>query len=152
MKFDALLKNKKIFFAGGIILAIFLPVFLADKTPAKICFKEFCFDVEAADTPAKRAEGLMFRENLPENSGMLFVFENEGIYPFWMKNTLIYLDIIWIDKNGKIVFIKENAQPCKSENCPEIMPPSAAKYVLEINAGQVEKLNFTLGQKIKIDF
>ena len=57
--------------------------------------------------------GLMFRENMDSDRGMLFIFEKEGEYPFWMKNTLIPLDIIWINKDKEVVFISENAQPCE---------------------------------------
>ena len=83
----------------------------------------------------------MFVKEMPENEGMLFIFEKSGIYPFWMKNTLIPLDIIWLDENQNIVFIKKNALPCKEDPCPSINPNKTARYVLEINSGLVDKLN-----------
>lgn len=91
----------------------------------------------------------MNREYLDPDKGMLFLFENEGIYNFWMKNTLIPLDIIWIDENKKAVFIKENAMPCNLEDCEIFHPAQKAKYVLEINGGLSEKYGLKFGNEIK---
>jgi len=115
-----------------------------------VCFAENCFFVELADTPEKQIEGLMNRESLDENRGMLFIFDKEGIYSFWMKNTLIPLDIIWLNENKEVVFIKNNAQPCQNE-CPAIKPDAEAKYVLEINSGLANKINLNLGDKLIFD-
>ncbi|MEK7562592.1 MAG: DUF192 domain-containing protein [Patescibacteria group bacterium] len=117
-----------------------------------VCFDNSCFEVEVVKNPIELAKGLMFRKNLEQNKGTLFVFEKEGIYPFWMKNTLIPLDIIWIDENKKIVFIKENVQPCKSLVCLLIMPTENAKYVLELNAGQAKKSGIKTGDIAKISY
>jgi uncharacterized membrane protein (UPF0127 family) len=84
----------------------------------------------------------MFREKLNENEGMLFVFDDEKYETFWMKNTLIPLDIIFIDKNFKIISI-ENAVPCKREPCTLYKSAKPAEYVLEVNE------NFTIRNKIK---
>ena len=81
----------------------------------------------------------MFVSEMPEDEGMLFIFEESGVYSFWMKNTLIPLDIIWLDEDKNIVFVKHNALPCKTEVCPSINPNASARYVLEINAGLAEK-------------
>jgi uncharacterized membrane protein (UPF0127 family) len=115
----------------------------------KACFKSNCFDIEVADTPEERETGLMFREQLASNSGMLFIFEKEDVYDFWMKNTLIPLDIIWIDENKKIIFIKENAEPCKTEKCELFGPNEKAKYVLEINEGLTEEIGLKVGNKVE---
>lgn len=115
----------------------------------KVIINEKSFNVEIADNQIERAQGLMFRKELEENSGMLFLFESSGKHSFWMKNTLIPLDMIWIDENLEIVFIFENAQPCE-ETCDSITPDKNAKYVLEINSGLVEKYNFKIGDEIKI--
>lgn len=90
--------------------------------------------VEIADTQEKRSEGLMYRNYLPPVRGMLFVFPREGSYSFWMKNTKIPLDIIWIDENLKIVHIEDNVKPCLELVCPKYSSPTKAKYVLETNA------------------
>lgn len=134
----------------------------------RICFKENgstmltmnCFEVELAQTAAEWAKGLMFRESLDAGKGMFFIFKNEEIYPFWMKNTLIPLDIIWINENKEIVFIAENVLPCppagetgKTEICPSINPNNkTAKYVLEINGGFARKLGLKIGDKAEFDF
>jgi len=94
------------------------------------------FDVEVADNPVKRQIGLMWRESMPANQGMLFVFERTAKHSFWMKNTLIPLDLIWISDTGKVVDVK-TAYPCppETETCPSFQPIEPALYVLEVNAG-----------------
>ena len=113
-----------------------------------VCIESNCFDVEIADTPQKREIGLMNRKNMLADDGMFFIFEKEGIHNFWMKNTLIPLDIIWIDMNDKIIFIQKNAQPCKVEQCESFGPNQKAKYVLEINSGLAEEMGIEAGNKI----
>jgi len=107
---------------------------------SKVCFNKKCFNVEIANTPKEHAIGLMNRKYLDSDSGMLFIFNAEDKYFFWMKNTLIPLDIIWLDKNKKIVFIKQNAKPCEADPCKTFGPNKNAKYVLEINNGLAEKI------------
>ncbi len=92
------------------------------------------FFIEVATTPAERQQGLMNRESLPANQGMLFVFEDEAPRNFWMKNTLIPLDMIWINEAKTIVDIKA-AEPCKIADCPTYLGAAPAKYVLELNQG-----------------
>jgi len=120
----------------------------------KVCFNpsegENCFFVELVKTNTEREKGLMNRKELDKNKGMLFVFDKEAIYPFWMKNTFISLDIIWIDANGKVVFINENTKPCKGLFCPAINPLAKAKYVLEINAGISKEFNIKTGDLVEI--
>jgi len=117
---------------------------------SEVCYKEHCFSVELAKTLEERTNGLMFRKSLAENQGMLFVFGNEGNYPFWMENTMIPLDIIWIDKNQKVVFISADNKPCVVKKCPLITPGVKAKYVLEINAGLSKKIDLKTGDKLEI--
>lgn len=82
---------------------------------------------------------------------MLFIFDSSGDYPFWMKNTLIPLDIIWISKDKKVVDIKENAKPCRSEMCETYSPKSDAKYVLEINGGLANKYKIKVGDALSFN-
>lgn len=121
-----------------------------NNTVSKVCIKNKCFDVEIAQTQKEREVGFMNREHLDPDKGMLFLFENEGEYNFWMKNTLIPLDIIWINENKKVVFIKENAMPCNFENCEIFYPTQKAKYVLEINGGLVEKCGIKIGNAVNL--
>ena len=99
-------------------------------------------NVEIADDNEKRIRGLMFREKLNENEGMLFIFGDESYQTFWMKNTLIPLDIIFIDKDFKIINI-ERAVPCKQEPCALYRSAKPAEYILEVNG------NFTIKNKVK---
>lgn len=115
----------------------------------KVCIKENCFDVEIADTLKEREVGLMNRDYLVPEDGMLFIFENEEIHNFWMKNTLIPLDMIWINENKKIIYIEKNAEPCKVEQCELFGPNEKAKYVLEINGGLAEKTGVKTGDEIE---
>ena len=110
-----------------------------------------CFLVELALTQPEQETGLMNRTSLDDNKGMLFVFGKENIYPFWMKNTLISLDMIWIGANHKVVFIGENEQPCKKDPSSVITPSSRAEYVLEVNAGQAESSGIKLGDLAKFN-
>ena len=111
----------------------------------RVCVKDACFDVEVADTPEKRAQGLMHKDTL--EGGMLFVFEQPKKAIFWMKNTTLPLDMIWIHE-GKVLHIEKNVQPCFTEMCPLFGPPIDASYVLEINAGASEGM--AIGDAVSI--
>lgn len=145
-------KRRKIILTTGITLIIIfvLAVIFTLNTPKpspKICISEKCFNIEIAKTPEQRSQGLMHRDTLTEEESMLFLFPEESIHNFWMKNTLIPLDIIWISKEKKVVHIKHNAQPCTTL-CPLIIPNAPASYVLEINAGLAGKYNIEEGDKV----
>jgi uncharacterized membrane protein (UPF0127 family) len=92
----------------------------------------------------------MYRESLGRNEGMLFVFEQSGFYPFWMKNTLIPLDIIWIDEDWRIVSIAESVPPCRAEPCPTYPPAAQARYVVEVNAGFARRHGVARGDQLVV--
>ena len=144
--------NKKIIFLI-IILAVITGLFFywRSKRQGKVCFKNNCFGIELAITDEEQMQGLMFRKSLDKNKGMLFVFSGEGEYTFWMKNTLIPLDIIWINENKEVIFISENTQPCKEDPCPSVAPDKEAKYVLEINAGISKEIGLKIGDRLEIN-
>jgi len=104
--------------------------------------------VEVVSDPLTRAQGLMFRSSLGSDRGMLFLFPETAVYPFWMKNTLIALDIIWIDENLTIVHIARDVPPCKADPCPSYPPKAAARYVLELAAGEAAARGFGDGEKL----
>lgn len=106
---------------------------------------------EVADTTEKRARGLMFRESLAMDHGMLFTFSEPQQWTFWMKNTRIALDIIWMDGNKKIVHVERNAQACSrtDDTCPQYQPNDAALYVLEVAAGVADALKLQRGAKLQ---
>ena len=102
------------------------------------------FDLEIAKTPEEISEGLMYRRKLSENKGMIFIFEDEKKRSFWMKNTFIPLDMIFMDSTGKIVEIKENILPCETQICKSYIS-LPAKYVIEINSGR----SYDLGLEVE---
>lgn len=112
----------------------------------KICYKYFCWNIKLAKTDFERKRWLMFVKNLPINEWMLFIFSSEWKYSFWMKNTYITLDIIWLNKNFKVIKKWENASPCIYKNvCHRETNKEPAKYVLEINWWLSKKLNIKTG-------
>jgi uncharacterized protein len=134
------------------ILSFFLSAFLilpacAQAPTPRACFKGACYSVEIAQTPESRQHGLMEREGLKPGTGMLFVFDEPGRYGFWMKNMKFPIDILWLDNEEKVVHIAENVPPCQSDPCPAYMPPSDARYVLEIPAGDAVKSGVSTSEK-----
>ena len=110
--------------------------------------KEHVLKVEIADTPEERAKGLMFRDVMPENHGMLFKFGDPRVLSFWMKNTYIPLDIIFIASNGSIKKIHKMATPKSLEKISSEVPVLS---VLEINGGLSKKLGIKKGDRIILD-
>jgi uncharacterized membrane protein (UPF0127 family) len=104
------------------------------------------FKIEIADSPYERQTGLMYRDSLDEQHGMLFIFENSELRSFYMKKTLIPLDLIFIDKNYEIVHIYSKATPYETASISSQLP---AKYVFEINGGLSEQIGIQKGMKIK---
>ena len=114
-----------------------------------VCIKDKCLTVEIADSKELQMVGLMNRDHLDADKGMLFVFKENTIHTFWMKNTLIPLDMIWRDENKEVVHIEENALPCKSEPCQTYNHEVKARYVLETNSGFVKENNIKEKNKFK---
>ena len=104
------------------------------------------FTLEVADSFAKRERGLMQRDSMPEGHGMLFVFEDETDRAFWMKNTRIPLDILYIATDGKIVSLK-TMRPYDLSQVPSDGP---AKYAIELNAGMIQKTGVKVGEILQI--
>ena len=136
-------------------LVIFLVIFLAscaqisDQALINNGKEDIIINVQIADDNEERMKGLMFIEKLDENGGMLFIFEKEDYQAFWMKNTLIPLDMIFINDELQIVDIK-NASPCKQDSCSIYTSNQPARYVLEINGGFAMKNSINEGDKITI--
>jgi uncharacterized protein len=104
------------------------------------------FDVEVVDTEASRARGLMFRESMDRFDGMLFVYERTGPVAFWMKNTLIPLDMLFFDEDGVLTRVHENAVP---GDLTPIPGGDAVRYVLEINGGLADTLGIAAGAEMR---
>ena len=111
-------------------------------------------EVQIADTEARRVRGLMFQNQLPYSEGMIFVFNESGIYSLWMLNMQFPLDMIWFDDQGRVVHIEENVPPCKTAletaTCTGKSPDGFAIYILEVTAGFVEKFNITEDSTLEI--
>ena len=106
-------------------------------------------NVEIADDPSERSQGLMHRTSLPEGEGMLFIFDTYGYHPFWMKNTLIPLDIIWI-ADDTVVYIEHSVPPGKGLFPPSYTPSAPANFVFEVNAGVAEASGWGVGDVVEI--
>lgn len=102
-------------------------------------------EIEVADDDAEREQGLMYRDTMAENAGMLFLMETEEPQTFWMKNTVISLDIMYADADKRIVSIHRN---CKPYSLDQIASDKPALYVVEVNAGYTSKHNIKVGDVI----
>jgi uncharacterized membrane protein (UPF0127 family) len=116
----------------------------------EVCLGNHCYKVEIARTQAEQERGLMYRTCLAPDAGMIFIFGQDGDQSFWMKNTLIPLDMVWIGSDYRVVFIKHGAQPCGSDVCPSIDPGVDARYVLEVNAGETNRVGAKIGDLVTI--
>jgi len=106
------------------------------------------FLVEIADTPEKQLRGLMYRESIPKNYGMLFVFRDEQIRSFWMKNCRVHLDIIYLNAQKQIVDLHINVPPCINDPCDSIVSNLPAMYVLELRGNRAKELELKRGDSI----
>ncbi len=104
---------------------------------------------EVADTETERKTGLMFREYLGENGGMLFIFPEQAVQNFWMKNTLIPLDIIFISDELAVVKV-QHAVPCTNDPCALYSSEKPAKYVLEVNGNLTDTYGIEEGSKVEL--
>ena len=107
---------------------------------------QYRFDVEVADDPTERAEGLMYREALADNAGMLFLYPKPQPVEFWMKNTPLSLDIVFVRQDGTIARIAENTTPMSEDLIPSGEPVVA---VLEVKAGIMQQLGIAAGDRLR---
>lgn len=150
------MKKRKFLFWIIVFLFVFIFSFLlknnfSDKISIyqinKVGIGEKIIKVETALTPEDQAKGLSNRKELEKDSGMLFIFEKPAINYFWMKDMLFSLDIIWINEDLEIIFFEKNLKP---ESYPNFFGPTTPfKYVLEVEAGFIDKFNLEIGQKVK---
>jgi uncharacterized membrane protein (UPF0127 family) len=142
--------------ARGYFLLFLFTIFLATsacQAEPKVTIttkagREVAFYVEVANTPAKRELGLQYRKDLATDRGMLFLFAHDQVLTFWMKNTTIPLDMVFIGQDGKIVGIVEEAVPFSLDS-RSVSAPS--RYVLEINGGLSRRYGFKAGDPVRLD-
>jgi hypothetical protein len=108
------------------------------------------YAVEIVRDPAGRERGLMFREHMDADRGMLFVFDDDEVRSFWMHNTRIPLDILYFDAHARFVSGQFRVPPCLSAQCPSYPSTGPARYVLELNAGVGQKLDLKPGDALKL--
>lgn len=148
-------KLKAIIFICLAIIVIILWILLFPKRLNQpiVSFENKIFQVELAQTDAERQQWLMYRESLDEDKGMLFIFPDEWIHSFWMKSTLIPLDMIRINTisgENRVVDI-QTAEPCTTPECEIYTPAWNSQFVLEINAWLAEKYWITTGDLVYIE-
>ncbi len=107
--------------------------------------------LELAVTPEEHAQGLMFRPELPEQRGMLFLFAEPAYPRFWMKNTWTPLDIVFLDGHGTVLSVVRDAPPCREEPCPEYAPQHVTSAVLEVRAGTAARHGIEDGVTLRFD-
>ena len=111
--------------------------------------REFVLEVAADDLARQR--GYMGREKVGPREGMIFVHDEDGRHSFWMKGCKVALDIVWLDANGRVVFIAPDRQPCPvSGDCPTIAPNVPARFVVEFAAGTVAAESLKQGEMIVV--
>lgn len=147
------MQKVKIILSSSLYLffAFSFPVNASEKAiPLNITTKtgQLQLQVEVADTDKLREKGLMFRDSLPDNGGMLFVYEAPQPAAMWMKNTRIPLDILFIDEEKRIINIHEEAIPYSEV---PLFSRRSARYALELNGGAVEKNGIKAGDKVQFD-
>ncbi len=146
------MKRRLLWALIGFLAVCSLVLFAAQRQALpQVCFgPSVCLRVEVADTDTARQKGLMYRHFLPQDRGMLFVFSQEGIWGFWMKNTRIPLDIIWMDSLGRIVDLARNVEPPGLGQPPVLSNSHPARYVLEANAGFADRNKIAVGDRAEI--
>ena len=108
------------------------------------------YSVEIADDDAERARGLMFRDSMEADHGMLFIHDREEPQAYWMKNTRIPLDILYFDNQRKLVTQQRDVPPCSlGDQCPPYPSEAPARYVLELNAGEAARLKLEPGAELQ---
>lgn len=134
------------------ILIVFLIFFTGLKSPEPRVIPLYIgsekFIVEIADTPLKKMRGMMFRRSMPDNFGMLFVYKKEQTLGYWMKNTLIHLDIIYLNKDKQVVDMYINVPPCRADPCMSYISRKKAQYVLELRGKRSAELKMKKGDII----
>jgi len=129
------------------------------EQPSKVTFPhgtirvdDVTLNVQIADTEPRIMRGIMFQERLPYDQGMIFLFDEPDIYPFWTMNMKFPLDMIWFDENGNVAHIETDVPPCmpisNSTICPNIIPENNSIYTLEVTSGFVEKFGITNDSKV----
>jgi uncharacterized membrane protein (UPF0127 family) len=121
----------------------FTALFLTPDGPIEV-------SLEMARTPEERQRGLMFRDRIGDRHGMLFCFETDERHVFWMRNTYLSLDILFVTVDGVVVDVLEKLPPCPLDPCPTYRAEAKARYALELNAGFSERYRIRKGDRVQL--
>jgi hypothetical protein len=140
-----------------ILLALLLmsaSVFLVERKDSSIIVVTFPsgveLEAEVADTPEKLLFGLAFRDTLPPNGGMLYIFEQNGMHRVTTKEYRFPIDILWVDESHHVVHLLEHAEPCAEDPCPLFgPPPEAVRYVIQAESGFIKKAGVAKSDELK---
>ena len=147
-------RKKIVTFILLVILLISVSLFLGGPKESELIIVEFpngkTMETEVASTPEKLLFGLAFREGLPADTGMLYIFESTGLHRVRIRQFRIPIDMMWIDESHHIVQILEQVPPCAQEPCPLYgPPPEPIRYLIETEAGYVRREAVTVGMELK---
>lgn len=146
---DSRLSRSRTFAAASVAIALAMPLAACSADDSKLSIQSATgkhqFTVEVVDTPESRAQGLMYRQDLADDAGMLFDFKEERPVSFWMRNTFIPLDMIFIEADGTVLNVHVNARPHDTTSIPSAGP---VQYVLEIPGGRSVELGIAAGDQV----
>ncbi|HET6546072.1 MAG TPA: DUF192 domain-containing protein [Rhodanobacteraceae bacterium] len=142
--------NRSLCACLAVTVLIASPAATAAPATASVEIDGHRFTVELAEDDAARARGLMYRETMAPDHGMLFVFPDSAVRTFWMKNTKIALDMLFFDDQRKLVSVQPRVPPCQFDPCPMYPSAGPARYVLELNGGEAGKLGIKPGDELHV--
>jgi len=133
-----------------LLLALVCVYYISPQKTIPVVIDNHLLILEIAQTTEQLQRGLMYRKYLPSNHGMLFDFSTPGNYAIWMKNTLLALDLIWLDSHKRIVYFLDNVPICRQVPCKVYAPPYnvPTRFVIEINSGLRKKLHLQIGMSV----
>ena len=131
-------------------LCVWMLLPAANLFAASVCHLQGCMDVEVVSDSLDMARGLMGREGLGKDKGMLFLFSHNAKHHMWMKNMKFAIDVIWLSKEGAIISFLEQVPPCKEDPCPVYIPDGESRYVLEVSAGYAKAHGWKNGTRLML--
>ncbi len=134
----------------SLCVAVSVAWFFWRPSQPQVCAGDFCVQVEVVSQKPQMMRGLQGRESLGPLEGMLFIFKEEGLHRFWMKDMKMPIDIIWLDRFGRITSMGVDVPPCTADPCTVYAPSTASLYVLEVQANFSRKHGFAVGQTLTL--
>ena len=147
-------RQKIVTFVLLVVLLISISLFLGGPKESELIIVEFpngkSMETEVASTPEKLLFGLAFREGLPADTGMLYIFESTGLHRVRTRQFRIAVDMLWIDESHHIVQILDQVPPCAQDPCPLYgPPPEPVRYLIQTEAGYAKRAGITTGMELK---